>query len=491
MGIDPRTPVLVGGGQFIQKPTDPTNALEPIAMMAEAVEAAVDDAGSHTLLSAADVVAVVRGAWSYSDPARLLADRFGARDSKTMITTDGGNTPQALVNELCGRIASGQAEVAIVAGGEAIYTRRRLREAGAKLVTTLQEGVTPDEVFGSQLQMSSPIELQRGFAMPVHFYPTFESAIRYARGEKLDEHRDRISRLWERFNRVAVDNPYAWMRTPMTAEEIRQPSAENRMVGFPYTKAMNSNWFLDQAAAVILCSAGKAASLGVARDRWVFPLAGTDAHDTMLVSNRDNLHSSPAIREAARRLFKLAGVGVEDVDHVDLYSCFPSAVEIAAAEIGLSEDRPLTVTGGLPFAGGPLNNYVTHSIATMAGVLRSDPGSKGLVTANGGYVTKHSLALYSTEPPDDGFRRDDVQEEVDRSPTREAVGEWEGPVTIEAYTVMHSHGGPEQALVACLLKDGRRAWGNTNEEDVMEAMISEEFCGRAASLSTEGVVSAA
>src|SRR5690606_6315586 len=141
---------------------------------------------------------------------------------------------------------------------------------------------------------------------------------------------------------------------------------------------------VEQSAALILCSAERAAALGVPRDRWVFPLAGTQAHDTYAVSHPHDLVSSGAIRLAARGLFALAGRSVDEVAHADLYSCFPSAVQIAAAEIGLGLDRPLTVTGGLSFAGGPWNDYVTHAIATMVGVLRADPGALGLVTANGG-----------------------------------------------------------------------------------------------------------
>ena len=169
------------------------------------------------------------------------------------------------------------------------------------------------------------------------------------------------------------------------------------MVGFPYTKAMNSNWDLDQAAALILCSVAAAESLGIARDRWVFPWSGTDAHDTELFSERQDLHSSPAIRVAGRVALELAGRNVDDVAHVDLYSCFPSAVQIAAAELGLDEARPLTVTGGLPFAGGPLNNYVMHSIATMVDVARQHPGELCLCSANGGFVTKHAIGLYTTD----------------------------------------------------------------------------------------------
>lgn len=478
----------MGAGQFVQRPENLEEALEPAAMMAEAVSAAASDSGGSGMLRRSELIVAVKGAWSYPDPGRLVAERIGASQARTALTGDGGNTPQSVVNLLAREISNGDLGVAVLVGAEAIWSRRRMRAAGIERSVTRQApGVEPDRQIGSEIPMSSDNERSRGFEMPVHFYPTFESAIRRDRGETLDEHRVRISRLWERFNAVAVANPYAWFRKPMTAEEIRTPSPDNRMVGFPYTKAMNSNWDLDQAAAVVICSAEAAEAAGVPRDRWVFLHAGTDAHDTYMVSNRWTLGRSPAIRAAGRRVLELAGVGVDDLGHVDLYSCFPSAVQVAATEIGLSQERQLTVTGGLTFAGGPLNNYVTHSIATMVSVLRSDPGTLGLVTANGGYLTKHAMGVYSTEPPAAGFRWQDVQEEVDATPTRQAVDDHDGPVEIEAYTVMHGKEGPERALMACLLPDGSRAWGYSTDADTMTAMTKEEFIGRPAHLAAGGV----
>ena len=369
MTLDPRTPVLVGAGQFIQKPDDPLDAIEPVAMMAEALSAAAEDAGAPQLLKGATHIRVVSGAWPYSDAGRLLADRFGA-DVVTGISPNGGNTPQSLVNRSCLDIQSGAADVVLIVGAEGIYSRRRAKRAGGRIPYTEQSGVEPDEMLGKEVSMSDRFEMQVGLEAPINLYPIFESAFRAHRGEGIEEHRSRVATLWQTFNAVAVQNPYAWVRTPMSAEEIREPSATNRMVGFPYTKAMNSNWDLDQAAGLILCSAEVAEQHGIQRDRWVFPWSGTDGGDTNHVSNRDELYESPAIRTAGPRAMALAGIAPGDLAHVDLYSCFPSAVQISATEQGLGLDRQLTVTGGLTFAGGPLNNYVTHSIATMAGVLR-------------------------------------------------------------------------------------------------------------------------
>jgi acetyl-CoA C-acetyltransferase len=484
MTLDPRTPVLVGAGQLVQRPDDLDGALEAIECMAVALERAADDAGARSLLGAATAVRVVRGAWPYSDPGRLLAARFGA-DAVTGITANGGNTPQSLVNRSASEIAAGTHDVVLLVGAETIWTRRRIKRQGKEYIYTEQSGVEPDETLGVEVAMSSQVEAARGFELPVNFYPTFDSAIRARRAETIDEHRDRLSQLWEGFNAVAVRNPYAWNRTPMTAAEIREPGPSNRMVGFPYTKAMNSNWDLDQAAAVILCSVEAAERHGVSRDRWVFPLAGTDGRDTDLVSNRWDLAESPAIRTAGRRALELAGVGPDDLAHVDLYSCFPSAVQIGARELGLDENRQLTVTGGLTFAGGPLNNYVMHSIATMAGLLRDQPDSVGLCSANGGFVTKHAFGLYSTEPPASGFRHENCQEAIDAHPSRELAADHTGAVTIEAYTVMHGPDGPERGLFACLLDDGRRQWANTTDMALMKAVMASEHIGTRAEVTPE------
>jgi acetyl-CoA C-acetyltransferase len=220
----------------------------------------------------------------------------------------------------------------------------------------------------------------------------------------------------------------------------------------------------------------------------VFPLAGTDAHDTWAVTNRRNLHSSPAIGEAGRRLFALAGLGPDDVGPIDLYSCFPSAVQVAAAELGFDLDRDLTVTGGLTFAGGPLNNYVTHSIATMVDVLRRQPGAVGLVSANGGFLTKHALGLYSTEPGTDGYTADNVQEAVDRFPTTPSAPDHQGPVTVEAYTVMHGAEGVERALCALRTSDGSRTWGSVTDPNAAEELTRQEAIGFAGLLDGAGSV---
>ena len=482
-------PVLVGIAQLEQRDADPVEGTgkEPLELMIDAVREAATDADAPALLDSADAVRVTRGMWPYEDPARAVAEAVGCPGAETGMTLWGGDAVQSVLTESALEIQNGSREIVVLAGAECGRTQAKARRAGIDPAWRRAPG-TPDRVFGEELKMRTRAEAVRGVSQPIQMYPIFENAIRHARGETLDAHIRRVSELWAGFSRVAAGNPHAWMREAVSAEEIRTPTAFNRPVSFPYPKLMNSNSNVDQAAALILCSTDVARRLGVPESKWIHPWAATAAHDTYAVSNRDNLHSSPAIRIAGRRCMELAGVEVDDIDHVDLYSCFPSAVQVAAAELGLGEDRPLTVTGGLTFGGGPLNNYVMHAIARMAEILRETPGEVGLVSSNGGFITKHAFGMYSGSAPPQPFQCEAPQERVDALPTREAVPTFDGPVEIESYTVMYGSEGPVSGLAACLLDDGRRAWGNTREPEVLQSMVSEEFCGLPARLREAGTI---
>jgi acetyl-CoA C-acetyltransferase len=490
VALDPRTPVVIGGGQVTQK-VPPEEARSPVDLMAEAARRAADDAGAPGALAAVDSVRVVMQlSRRYADAGALVAAGVGASPRQTAVTTMGGNSPQTLVNATALAVQRGELDVALVCGAEAWRTRMALR----KLDRTPDwpgepEGTPAAEVLGQELVMNAPAETDRGLFMPVQVYPLFECALRAAAGRSVEEHAEHLGRLWSAFSDVAAENPHAWSRERRTPEEVCTPTADNRMVGFPYTKVMNSNNDVDQGAALLLCSVEAARRLGVPEDRWVFPHAGTDAHDHTFVSNRDDLRSSPAIRLAGRRVFELAGIGVDDLSLVDLYSCFPSAVQVAAAELGLGVDRPLTVTGGMSFAGGPWNDYVTHAIATMLPLLREEPSAWGLCTANGGYLTKHALGVYSARPPPEGFRWESVQDSVDALPARDLAEGHAGPVTIEAYTVVHERDGrPGTAFAACRTSEDARTWATSTAPDLLRAMTEEELVGRAGELDADGVL---
>jgi acetyl-CoA C-acetyltransferase len=489
MTVDPRTPVLIGCGQVNHRDEiDPeTRSVEPVDLMAVAARQAADS----RVIEAVDSIRVVNVLSArYRDPGLLLGERIGARNFRTLYSPMGGNVPQSLVNQACLDIQRGRAGVVLLAGAETWRTRRGLKARGGKLEWTVQdESVPMAEVSGDDVPMAGDAEIRIHLDRPAFVYPLFEQALRVANGESIEDHLKRVGELWARFNAVAVGNPNAWIRKPVTAEDIWQPGPHNRMISWPYTKLMNSNNMVDQGAALILTSVEQAQRLQIPADRWVYPHAGTDAHDTPAIAERDELHRSTAIRIAGARVLELAGLSIDDVDYVDLYSCFPSAVQVAAAELGLSLDdpaRPLTVTGGLTFAGGPWSNYVMHSIATMADLLVANPGRRALITANGGYLTKHSFGTYSTEPPAE-FRWEDVQSAVDREPTRDGLVEWEGVGTVEAWTTPFNRDGqPEKAFVAVRTPNGSRTLAVITDCAAAQATVREDIGGAKVVVAADG-----
>ncbi|NKB97436.1 MAG: hypothetical protein GKR90_02900 [Pseudomonadales bacterium] len=473
--MNPNTPVIVGIAHVDQRDADPASAKEPYDLMLEAAKSAAEDAGIQQL--APSSIRVVRGMWPYQNPAAGIGEAIGAANAETAITPYGGNFVQTTLNVSALDILSGSHDFILLTGAECGQTQARAAKQGIKLDWQSLSG-EPDLEIGVDVEMRHDAEKAIRLGRPIQVYPLFETALRHARGLSVEEHIKDVSQLWAGFSAVASRNPNAWIQEAKTAEEIRTPSAVNRPVSYPYPKFMNSNNSVDQGAAIIMCSVAKAQALGIDASKWIYPWAGTDAHDHYFVSNRDNLYSSPAIRLAGQKCLKLAGLSVADLDHVDVYSCFPSAVQVAARELNLDTNKPLTVTGGLTWAGGPINNYVMHSIVRMTEVLRETPGEKGLITANGGYLTKHAFGVYSTEPPPIDFQHADLQSEVDALKKRVVVQDYRGAATTEAYSVMYGAEGPSKGFVACLTPEQERAWGIVEDPATLQQMIDEEFIGR-------------
>ncbi len=491
MPLDQRTPVVVGVAQVTDRVADPTVARTALELMVDACRSAAVDAGRPRAAADVDVVGVVGGLWSHPDPGRRVADALGADSATTLLTGLSGTSPQRLLDHLAVRIAAGEVEAALMVGGEAFRSRRRARRLGVTARRDVDTSLSPAEHFGGPLVMATPHEESRGLVEPGGFYPVVETAIRHARGETVEAHRRRVGALWSRFNAVAVDNPHAAVRTPMDADAITVPSDGNRMVAAPYTKAMMANNSVDQAGATLVMSAGRAAALGVPRDRWVFPWVGTAADDPPSPSVRMHLHRSPGVRASGRRAVEASGIDLDGFEHLDLYACFPSSVQVCGTELGLdvdAETRPLTANGGLTFAGAPHSNSVGQSLAALVGRLRDAPGT-ALLYANGGYLGKHAFGVYATQPPTGSYRSVDCATDVADEPTRTPDPDYAGPAVVDGYTVRHDRDGrPSNALVASLSPDGARVWGGTEDRATLDALLADDLVGRACELDPAGLL---
>jgi len=475
----------VGASQLLQRVEDPTTGAEPLALMEQAARGAAEDCGAPGILEQLDGIYVPRGLWGYTNPAAILRERLGAPRARTGMAPISGTMVQRMLAHAACAIAAGRQQAVLIVGGEAERSKRRAWRAGVDLAWTDQPESTPDLDFGGESPFTNRVELTKGLTRPAAVFSLFENAMRHARGESLHDHVRRISELWAGFSKVSVDNPHAWSRAPLSADEIATPSPDNALVAWPYTKRMCANMVVDQAAALLICSSRLADRLGIAPERRVYLHASTEAAELPLLSNRKDFATAPELAQAGARALELAGVSAADVEHLDLYSCFPAAVALAQAELGLDPGRRSTVTGGLAFAGGPFNSYVLHSTASMIERLRAEPGARGLVTGVGGFFTKLAFSVLSSAPPPDGYRHEDVPRD-ECVPRRVYHESYVGPARVETYALHYSDGTPEALTIACLTPDGGRTWAVSDEAGLLEAATQEELCGRSAQVREAG-----
>ncbi|GEP38422.1 hypothetical protein NPS01_20850 [Nocardioides psychrotolerans] len=489
--LDPRTPVVVGVGQVVQREPDATQ--DPVALSAAALRAALSDSGATSdLLALADAVyAVPSASWTYGDQALLVADALGARPDETVQSSPyGGDGGQLVVNDAAELVARGGAHVVLISGAEAGSTLAWVQKNGVALDWPRQdESVAPTRVIGLDKRPNNEAETAVGLGAPIYSYALMESAVRGRLGRTPAQHTDAVAQLWAGFSEIASRNPFAWSPPRQGAERIATVTPDNRAVSSPYTKLMCANLQVDLAAGSIVTSVAAAEAAGVPQDRWVFVHAGASAYDEWFVSERADLSRSPAIAALGAAALDHAGVGIEDVAHVDLYACFPSAVEISAEALGLpvgDPSRPLTVTGGLTFAGGPGNNYGSHAIASMVPVLRADPTSRGLCTSLGWYATKHSLGLYSATPPEQAYAH--LRPVVEQPPKRPVMTSYDGEAVVEAYTVPYERdGSPEAGILSLLTPSGVRVLVRTVDPTVVGALTDGDLLGMRVLVAGESV----
>ncbi len=471
-GLDPRTPVVAGVGQASERLGDPAyRRLSPVDLAAEAVREALADAlagtGDAAVAAAIDTVAGVRQ-FEISHPRapaplgrsdnypRSVAARIGASPARAILEVVGGQAPQHLVTELAGAIAAGQAEVALVFGSEAISTMEQYAgQPGRPDFTEHADGSLEDRGYGLGA-MFSRHEAAHGLTGAPSQYALIENARRVRLGQTRAQYAAAMGELFEPFSRVAAANQHAAAPVERSAAELVTPTEANRLIADPYTRYLVAREKVNQGAAVLLMSVAAARRLRVPQDQWVFLHGHADLRERDLLERAD-LSASPAAVMAVEHALRLASSTVADLAALDLYSCFPVPVFNICDGLGLdpADPRGLTVTGGLPFFGGPGNNYSMHAIAGIVGRARAVPGTFGLVGANGGIMTKYSAGVYSTRPapwrPDHSAA---LQAEIDGWAAPEQAREADGRAVIETWTVRHERDGARTGIIVGRLEEG-------------------------------------
>lgn len=496
------TPILVGSGQYVDRAKpDPATSLSPADIAATAARRALSDTGATGDLGATvDAIAVarlfehsVRDRVMWPNPygcsnnlPRSVANRLGLSPQRAIYAEVGGETPQRLVNQMAAAIHRGELRSVLLAGAEALATIRHGQRAGIELnwheeVAGDFEDLWPDAV------MASEYEIRHGIALPIHVYALFEQARSHALGYSAADTRAAIGELFAPFSSVAAGNPYAQFPQAWTATDIAAVSDSNYLLCEPYCKRMVAQDAVNQGAAVVMTSVGLAQELGISEAHWIYLEASADV-DELPVVERPDLGRSPAQHAALHHVLDTAQASADAIDFIDLYSCFPIAVTCAAESLGLDPSQTaLTLTGGLPFFGGPGNNYSLHAIAEVVARLRGREG-RALVAANGGYLSKHSVGLYSRQLKGE-WQPCSSAAAVERARAGGAARVSEvatGTGRIESYAAVYQRGAPAGGfIVGRLDNDDSRFLARAREGDAatLALLFSADPIGRRVNVS--------
>lgn len=476
-------PIIVGISQYTQSKDTP-HPLDPLRLILKTSKRALDDAGADGLKEFIDSIYMVNiNSWSYEDAPGELSSTLGIKPVQKVFLPDGGDSPQMLVNRAAKAIATGKNKAILITGGEASYSMYRAMKGAITL--NWPEKKTPKYMEDNLWNGTSDFENKYGMIFPSCSYALFESALRGQSGRTIEEHRLYMGKLFERYSEIASKNPYAWSQKSYTADEITIPTPQNRKVIYPYTKRMCSNLFVDQSGSLIITSEDIAEKLKIKPDNWVYLMGGAEFKNIFNISQRPKLYDSPAAREGSRIALEQAGLSLGDIDVFDIYSCFPSIVQIISNEMGLSKDDPrdLTITGGLSYFGGPWSNYSLHAIITAVDIIRNNRSKKVMVVANGGYNTKQSFGIYGNEPPVIPWeKRDDseIQKEILMDTLPDPIVEANGQITIKAYTIYYERDGqPKRGIVIGSLEDGSRTFARIEDKpERLEELENQNLIGR-------------
>ncbi|MDB2439704.1 enoyl-CoA hydratase-related protein [Hellea sp.] len=468
MKLDHNFPIIIGVGQIVDHWTgeDSKAAPHPVRIIRKAIETALSDAGIEDQASRVDCAAFIR---TFSDSLRRPFDPFGKvknlpravidradlSPEKVIYSSVGGEQPQALVAEMSEKLHAGDIELAVIAGGEVTGALKTAMKKGVKLDWAMQtDGHIEDR--GAQTDFISEYEIQNGLGLPPQTYAAMEQALRARLGMSKTDYLRYVGLMFSNMSKVAQDNPYAQFPAFRTPEFLAISSKENYPVFEPYLKWHMAQDAVNQAAALVLTTVGKARELGVPEDKWVY-LHGYSKVEDNLVSQRPDLSKSDAIELAINRALEASGLLGKDITHRDIYSCFPIVLHLAAEYLELDPTKDqMSVTGGLPFFGGAGNNYSTHAIASLVETLRADKGTYGMMLANGGFMSKEAVGIYSAQAPKKWapISSDDLQATINNRADIPLLNE-DCTAATEGFCVKHGRHGVESGYVIARNETGR------------------------------------
>lgn len=494
--IPDNTPILVGAGQYTEQleSQSPAQLNPPMELASRASQLAIDDAGGTLQAGDIDAIAVIRlfsdsaPAWACplgrsDNPPQSIAHRLGANPQRRIYSALGGNQPLQLLAELSGAIARGEMHCALLTGAEAMANQRHAQRSGMDLDWSESYDFPLDnrEYIGT---IAAPAELASGMYLPAHYYALIENLRAHQQGNDEQNHRQQMASLLAPMCKVARDNQYAYWHKNYSEEDLVSEANGNYPICLPYSKFLVAQDAVNQAAALVLMSAGKARELGIDPAKWILQLGYAEADDQCLYERPDP-GTSQAMQATLGAVLQRANCSQKDIDLIDIYSCFPCAVEAVRDELGITADdpRPLTVTGGLPFFGGPGNNYSMHALAEMVTQLRGS-SKKALVTANGGQLSKHAAVILSASSLEEAVTPLDYSElnfKAIAADNVDTVLECEKPDSgvVITYTIIFERERDDRVVVLAEDDTGARFLANSSDEmTVAQARNQSPISGR-------------
>ncbi len=468
---------VVVGISAIQQKGNFENLDEALHLMDKAVKEALSDSGNEHVKDYIDEIRIPKGFWRYRDPGKWIARNNNFKNIPTTYVTKIGVLQQNLINEACQKIETGEINASIILGGEARFKQlRAVIEKKEYFETKLDEN--PDFYIKAKEDLYGDEELAELGAMAVGYYATMETAIRKNDGEGIEEHQNNIALMYEEFSKIASENKDGWLNHPYAKEDILETSKKNKMLAYPYNKLHCTSWNVNQSAAIIICSEELANELEIDNKKRVYPISSSENNHMIAIQQRPKLYESLGMTYAANSINKMIERLDIKLDAYDLYSCFPAAIKMFTKSMGLDSEIPKTVTGSMPYAGGPLNSFVIHSTVKMIQKIRALEVKYGLITGVSGMMTKQSFCIWGKEYKEH-FIFDDVTEraKLDESPI-ELSNISEGKGEIIGYTIIE---GSENAAKAVLYLDDEkkhRKVVSSVDKNFINLLTEEEWVGK-------------
>ena len=470
-----KIPVVVGIGSIQQKGS--FNELdEALVLMEKATKAAIVDSTNNSIVEYIDQIQVPKGYWKYRDPGKWIAQRNNIKSAVTSVTKI-GVLQQNLINSACDDIVQGKIKASLIVGGEARYKKILALKENKEFIET-ELNINPDFYVKAAAELQTKEEQDELGLMAVGYYAILETAYREKNGLSVQEHKDRISDMYAEFSKIAANNPDGWIDNRKSATDIKQISKENPLQALPYNKFHCTSWNVNQASAMILCSEDLADKLDIPNNKRIYPLASSETNHMIAPIQRPKLAQSTGLDLAAKFIKNICDEHKIHPNTYDLYSCFPVAVQMFADSLNLSSEAVKTVTGGMPFAGGPLNNYMIHSTVKMLSEIRNNHANIGLVTGVSGMMTKQAFALWAKEPLIQFISKDVTEDAASIEHPVEMSTQTDGIAIILGYTIFKDANKDMKVVIYSEDSQSKRKVLISKDKEIINSMGEEEWVGK-------------